>query len=484
MEQLTRKLKQLALQYPRASLDSLLRLIIKDNTKKTMPRAIAAPAIVDTLITERPPPEKHFLLPRVERMDSIYELHKSFYPERREPVGIFKSLLRWISGPPAVKHRSLGRRICIVGVHGWFPTKVLQTVVGVPQGTSSRLCTMMSEVTREFIATQPLSFFEDPPRVDCVPLEGAGCINERVDRHYEQLNEVIPTDGIPMTGRSLIEHADTVIFVAHSQGAPVTALLADRMLTAGILRPSQQSVSMLTLAGVFHGPFPSLKENLVVKYVEADAARELFELNDPNGPLNERIHKALSGLLSKDVLFCCIASWLDQVVPVHSSTLLGVSHPHIWRAVYVDAHNYKPDFLSHYVQAMLSLVNAGVPEARELFAQLSGILAGSLYQSSAHSTLYSDHGVYDAMLRWIFAIPRKDNTIEPILHKNEMFPQVSDNPYILPWLMRGLLSDHRLWKLQVFAKDWAKLRELYPEWIPDRKVWQQLKLQLAPLNKI
>jgi hypothetical protein len=439
-------------------------------------------ALADALQGEPLPDgrKKHFLIPDWKRIEHVLQLRQQIAP--KEGASIFNRIKSVLSSLVEVKAgpRTLGRRICIVGVHGWFPTKVLQTVVGVPKGTSARLCAMMSEVTREYLDKQPLAYFEIAPRIDCVPLEGEGCILERTDRHFAQLTDAI--DG-GKTGKELIEKADSVVFVAHSQGAPVTALLVDRMINVGMLNPARQNVGILTLAGVFHGPFTPLRENLVVRYVEADAARELFDLNDPKHPLTGRINDALVNILSKDVMMTCVASWLDQVVPLHSATLLGVEHANIWRAVYIDAHNYKPDFLSQLIATSLTLANAQIPGSRELVAQLGSALAGSLYQSNAHSTLYHDHGVYEVILRWMCAMDRGATKV-PSLHLEEMLPRHEENPYGLPWTMRGILANQALTKHPMFTADMSVLKELHRKWRPDRKVWKDLRLQLEPLSKL
>jgi hypothetical protein len=175
---------------------------------------------------------------------------------------------------------------------------------------------------------------------------------------------------------------------------------------------------------------------------------------------------------------------MDQVVPLHSATLLGLSHPNIWRAVYIDEHNYQPDFLSQLVLTSLTMANASVPGARELLAQLGEALAGSLYQSNAHSTLYEDYGVYSVVLRWIYAIPRSKTAIIPTLHPAEMVPCLIENPYFLPWILRGLLHENGLSESPLILRDFEQLKELHQQWRPDRKVWKELKLQVEPMSKI
>lgn len=462
-------------------------------------------------------PPAHFLLPgsNVRDMAEVIQLRRLLAPRETTASppaaeGIWATLKGWFPpwAPSPSRHhgrqqplpttspRSLGRRVCIVGIHGWFPTKVLQTVVGVPKGTSGRLCQMMEANLREWLDLQPLAYFEQPPAISCVPLEGAGCIEERVERHWAMLDLDFPewdrgaspygAEERSRKGRSLISQADTVLFVAHSQGAPVAALLIERLMTEGTLRPAtQQNVALLTLAGVFHGPFPDLQGNLVVKYVEADAARELFDLNDPQGALSVRIQQALTKMLSADCLLGCVASWMDQVVPLYSATLLGIEHANIWRAIYIDAHNYRPDMLSHLVHLALKLTNAQVQGARQLLGQLTGALAGSLYQSNAHSTLYHDHGVFQMLLHWLVAQERCEGSIPEVrLHSEQMTWQPNPNPYLLPWTMRAILEQISAasWDDPTLAREIQQLRELHAKWRPERKVWRELRSQLEPLH--
>jgi hypothetical protein len=410
--------------------------------------------------------------------------------------------------------RGLGKRICIVGLHGWIPTKVLQTVIGVPRGTSTRLCQMMEGNVKEFLDRQPLAYFESSPKIQLIPLEGSGCIEERVANHYAQLfNSSASLTGDQEGGANsnssennrpidAIRTADSVIFIAHSQGAPVASLLAARLLREGYLQPmTGQTVALLTLAAVFHGPFPDLRENLVVRYVEADAARELFDLNDPKGTLSVKIQQSLTTLLHADVLMASVASWMDQVVPLYSATLLGIEHENVWRAIYIDEHNYRPDFLSALVRFALKLTNAQVPGARQMLAQLSGHLSGSMYQSNAHSTLYNDPNVYQVLLHWIYCKERRTgatmndrsatNAAPSIagtasLHENEMTWQATPNPYLLPWTMRSILATLQSIELlatdSTLATDLVQLRHLHRQWHPDRKSWRDLARQFAPLH--
>lgn len=464
---------------------------VEENRWKALGEALAG-----SMARQKSHPDsaEHILLPHFAKMDQVLCMRKNLSDTKarngRWSMAGLKRVLSWIQSPPGLSARTMGKRICIVGIHGWFPTKMLQKVVGVPRGTSTRLCSMMKEALTEFLNEQPCEYLEGPkPHIHTVPLEGDGCIEERVARHYAQLDE--PRNDLGQdattakTARDLIREADCVILVAHSQGAPVTALLVERLIQDSVLRPERdQNVGILTLAGVFHGPFPLLAENLVVKWVEADAARELFDLNDPHSSLSVAIQRSLGFILENDVVMVNVASWMDQVVPLHSAALLGVDHPHIWRSVYIDAHNYQPDFLSHLVDLALTLTNGRIAGGRQLLAQLGLALTGSIYQSTAHSTLYRELKVYQSLLHWMSVCDRpqsRTDLLSPQFHPSEMHPGQGSNPYELPWIMRGLLSDKTLLANPLVSTDIEKLRELHVEWDPARKSWKELKLQLQPL---
>lgn len=100
---------------------------------------------------------------------------------------------------------------------------------------------------------------------------------------------------------------------------------------------------------------------------------------------------SLRSVLSKGIKFTAIGSWYDQVVPLYSASLFGIQHPNIYRAVYIDAADYIPDFLSHLVVFALKLRNLGYDD-HGLIVHLSDAIAGNVYGfgTQGHSTLYEE----------------------------------------------------------------------------------------------
>lgn len=328
------------------------------------------------------------------------------------------------------------RHVLVFGVHGWFPGKLLQKVVGVPRGTSTRLCQNMQAAIKRTIKKDAAPNIEEeeeerwrPRQEDTFryfPLEGEGKIDARVNLHYAQIV------GDPVLMGLLRQSSTTHVFlVGHSQGTAVTALLIQRLLKESILDKRKHRIGFLALAGIFQGPLPALKSNLYVQYVEAEAARELFLLNDPRSDLSLRVQAALSDILQSTAtvgedrpLFdpslhpakiMTVGSWHDQVVPLYSSCMLAVQHPSIYRALYIDENRFSSDFLTHLTELALRLVNTNIGtsetsktrfaedkwRAHTLLAHLTPYLAGNLYSThNSHSNLYDDPQIYANALQW------------------------------------------------------------------------------------
>jgi len=70
------------------------------------------------------------------------------------------------------------KRVVVVGVHGWFPAKIVNSVIGEPTGTSSKFANMMGQAVKKFFDDKGI----DDIRLTLIPLEGEGTIEHRVDR--------------------------------------------------------------------------------------------------------------------------------------------------------------------------------------------------------------------------------------------------------------------------------------------------------------
>ncbi|KAJ1887579.1 hypothetical protein LPJ66_009038, partial [Kickxella alabastrina] len=324
--------------------------------------------------------------------------------------------------------KSLGR-IAVIGVHGWFPIRMVQMIAGEPTGKSEKFCLMMRDALKSYLLESHGVEIDDE-EITLFPLVGEGRIEDRVELLLSQITDtdepadkshpenaparsesraasdivslsatatastkgkrksiaittaakeavavdssssnptgkqsVVMADAL-MPKRSMraeiLKAADTVFVVTHSQGTPVSAMLLERLIELAIVDTGRQRVGMLAMAGISHGPFPYLKDNLVIRYLESEAARELFELMDPSSYQSQRYVASLSTILHKGVRLICTGSWVDEVVPLYSAILQGVSHPNVYRAVYIDAPHYLDDFLTNLIVFALRLRNMDI----------------------------------------------------------------------------------------------------------------------------
>ena len=137
-----------------------------------------------------------------------------------------------------------------------------------------------------------------------------------------------------------------------------------------------------------------MKSNVIVQYVEADSARELFDFNDWTSPISIKFRNSLSHILNNGIRIVAVASWYDEVVPIYSATMHSFDHPLIYRACYIEGLDYLPDFFSHLVVFSLRLRNAGISD-KGLCVHLSDFLQGSLFGGTqGHSTLYEEINTY------------------------------------------------------------------------------------------
>ena len=146
-----------------------------------------------------------------------------------------------------------------------------------------------------------------------IPLEGEGQVEQRVELLYKLLTD--RRDWI-----DALRSADAVFVAAHSQGCPVATALLARLIGDGDLDPHK--AVLLCMASVASGPFLSLGQSSILApyfaYVEGEAARELFQFQNPDSAASKWYRKAVTTVLEAGVKILAVASLDDQVVPTYS----------------------------------------------------------------------------------------------------------------------------------------------------------------------
>ncbi|KAL7331530.1 hypothetical protein PS15p_203711 [Mucor circinelloides] len=390
------------------------------------------------------------------------------------------------------------KRIVIIGVHGWFPMKLVRSMVGEPTGTSVKFCEQMTAAVKKYFENTHEITMPDESIVN-IPLQWEGKVLERVEKLYS----LIESDY-----KKVIEEADIVLWATHSQGTPVSAILLRKLIEEGIIQVNKQPICMLAMAGISHGPFPSLKGNLLVKYFEADAARELFDFMDSNSDISVQYREAMAYILQNKVKTVLVGSMQDQVVPLYSAIMSGISHPNILRAVYIDGHIYtKDDFLIRLITFALRLLNVGLSDHGFLI-HISEVLAGNLYAwEGGHSTVYEELDVFMLPLQYLFETrpigqfeilkpasllsqkisDSRDRAKEKVLDKvkarlDPFQAKLRLNPFHLPWAMRGIWDDPRILDDDTLSSELDTLQDLFDKWNPTSARLKEIKFRLEPLK--
>lgn len=362
-------------------------------------------------------------------------------------------------------------KIVIVGVHGWFPNKMLQRVVGEPIGTSPHFAAKMEAAVQRYFRDRNVDL--NPSNIKVVSLEGGGKIFDRVNMLYHQLLE---------KAIHQIKEADLIIFSAHSQGSPVSALIMQRLISEQVINPSSQRTAILAMAGISHGPFPSLKNSVIIQYVETEQAKELFDFNDPAKDVSDSYMNAMKDILESGCRYIAIGSWYDQVVPLYSATIQGINHPNLYRALYIDEKDYQPDFLSHLLAFALKLRNRGLTD-HGLCIHLSDALAGSIYGfgTQGHSALYEEDLTYMLGVKWALqALPTTGQTQTSILTHFHAPSKI--NPYYLPWIWAHVAMDQAIQQSQELKRELEMIKLLFLRWTPSASHLKDIKYRLEPIK--
>ncbi len=296
--------------------------------------------------------------------------------------------------------------------------------------------------------------------VKTAALEGEGRISERTELLWKLLLNWIDE----------IRKADFVLVACHSQGVPVAMMLVAKLIDFGCFNSSTVRIGVCAMAGVSMGPFADYKSRWI-----SGSAGELFEFSDPASTVSKSYIAALETVLKFGARVSFVGSIDDQLVSLESSVFAPVSHPHIFRAVFIDGRTHAPNFIAHLVGFVLKLRNLGVPD-HGLIRELSSPLAGSLYGGEGHSRIYEEEGVYELAIE--FAL--ETTAINNAEMTQKTVPLSSSNPYILPFAMRGILEEEYV-KTELHDEALELLRQ-FDYWKPATKGLKDVKYRLEAIR--
>ncbi|KAH0602753.1 uncharacterized protein H6S33_008403 [Morchella sextelata] len=364
--------------------------------------------------------------------------------------------------PPPKKHLYLApaplriKKAVAIGVHGFFPMRLVRTVLGEPTGTSIRFANSAAGAIKRWAEKNNVEV-----EIEKIALEGEGKVGDRVETLWKLLSNWMEH----------VKNADFVLMAAHSQGVVVGVQLLARLIEEGCVKEKAR-VGFTAMAGINLGPFYHLPTTILT-----GSAKELFEFQKPDSAPSQKYIQALEVILRHNVRVLYVGSIDDQLVPLESSTFANVTHPYIFRAVFVDGRVHAPDFLSHLVGFAMKLRNQGISD-HGLIRELSNPLAGSLYGGEGHSRIYDDVQVYDLGVRHAL----ETTECEGVEMKVEPFelPTNTNNPFFLPWSMRGMLEEPHV--RNRLHEECMQLLEQFENWKPTSKVLKDVKFRLEGIR--
>lgn len=355
------------------------------------------------------------------------------------------------------------KKVLIIGVHGFFPTKVLRPLIGEPTGTSIKFAKEAEKAVLRWAKRENLDI-----TIQKIALEKEGKIFDRVEFFYQVMKK----------WENDIQNADYIYIAAHSQGCPVSILLLSRLIEDGIIHmESTKKISLLAMAGINNGPFYGADQKLFVRAystIENDSLMELFQFQNFDSVHSKEFLDSLKSVVNHNVKITFIGSINDQLVPLYSSTCLHVRHPNIFRATYIDGGSNTPEFVSTAVSLANHLHNIGLSD-HGVIKEISNSLAGPL-TGGGHSKIYNDPQVYDLALN--FSIYTNDlKYMIPLHFKPYSIETLGVNPYHLPWCMRGLLFETKA-HIPDGNKEIDQLFEEFENWKPETKQLKDMKYRL------
>lgn len=229
---------------------------------------------------------------------------------------------------------------------------------------------------------------------------------------------------------------------------------------------------------------------------------------DSNSDISVQYREAMAYIVQNKCKAVLVGSMQDQVVPLYSAIMSGITHPNILRAIYIDGHIYtEDDFLIRLITFALRLLNVGLSDHGFLI-HISEVLAGNIYSwEGGHSTVYEELDVFMLPLQYLFetypfgnmevqkpfafiqqglknASDRvKQNVLDKVKARLDPFhAKARLNPFHLPWAMRGIWDDPRILGDDLLSRELDTLQDLFDKWNPTSARLKEIKFRLEPLK--
>lgn len=385
-----------------------------------------------------------------------------------------KHLYRSTENHIKAKKQKKTRKIVVISVHSFLPTKLVKSLIGQSTGSALSLANKALEAVEKWMSEYNDGDFE----INTISLEGHGTIGARAENSLKLLQN----------WKEMINKSDFVFVVANSIASPAAIKLVSEMLMSphfGQLKG--KNIGLLSIGGTTFGPYGNTDTKVVIRaYTQAEneVIGEMFDLQKLKSALLIDLTRCISHLCSCNVKITMVGSLNDQFVPLHSSTGNQILHPNIFKCFYVDGSSDVAPFMVKLMSLVLTMVNVGYGD-QNLIKDLGDRLQGSASSLGTHGTIFDEPQVFLTGVRFamettslVYHIPTRYDRVAPTT------ADADKNLFNLPWNVRGLVND------LVSIKNIGNLRllkdlaEEYSKWEPNTRVWREIRFCFAALEDI
>lgn len=362
------------------------------------------------------------------------------------------------------------KKVLIIGVHGFFPTKYIRPLIGEPTGTSRKFMLEAENSFRIWLQENQSQFRSNQITISKIALEQEGKVFDRVAYFLQVLSAYD------------LNQYDMIYIAAHSQGTPVSIILLALLIQQGYIKDADRKlIGVLAMAGISNGPFYGINQRMFVKAyskMESDSMLELFEFQDFESVHSKKYLHSLKILVANNVRIAFVGSIDDQLVPLYSSICSHVYHPNITRYIYIDKDSNTPNFLVRILNCSLLLQNLGFKD-HGMIREISNALAGPL-TGGGHSKIYNEFKVYELGIKNLL-YSNLEHSNMPLRYKSFKINKLGENPFHLPWCLRGLMYES-LERLKNGKSDVVLMLKDFDEWNPNTKVLKEIKYRLSAMK--
>ncbi|KAH3670836.1 hypothetical protein WICMUC_004805 [Wickerhamomyces mucosus] len=316
--------------------------------------------------------------------------------------------------------------------------------------TSKQISDICVESIQEWFKTKD---FDDEYQIESISLE-AGYIKES---SLEDLFKLL------INWRVDFKKIDYLFINGYRQSFPLAVGLLDILLSRELVKSSIK-IGLLGIDGLIPG-----SKNIITNSTNG--------LNDSNAdienfPYYKMFDFIISNLLSK---FNVKVTFIGTLTNLSSSLGIQLSHPNIFRSVFIPKTSYNNDFETHLINIILTSHNLGYSGSR------------LLVQLTKYFHLYRND-IFEGLNIEIFknAVENSLNTTNLInnqkLKINIINDEILNNEYNLIWTLHAFIDEFKNIKNISSLTKIKTLLALYKSWDPQLKGLKDLKYMLEVLK--